>query len=79
MSWEKVPFTRENLKRAGITPGDIKRLEDIRRVPFTTKQELLKSQEEHPIFGDFPCIPAEAATQGFSDLGDYRYPFKSPL
>ncbi len=75
---EKSPFYQKKFKEAGITPGDIKRLEDMSRVPFTTKQELLKSQEEHPIFGDFPCIPAEAATRVFQTSGTTGTPLKVP-
>jgi phenylacetate-CoA ligase len=75
---EKSPFYQRKFKEAGITPGDIKRLEDVSRVPFTTKQELLKSQEEHPIFGDFPCIPAEAATRVFQTSGTTGTPLKVP-
>ena len=75
---EKSPFYQRKFNEAGITPGDIKRLEDVSRVPFTTKQELLKSQEEHPIFGDFPCIPAEAATRVFQTSGTTGTPLKVP-
>jgi phenylacetate-CoA ligase len=75
---EQSPFYQRKFKEAGITPGDIKRLEDVSRVPFTTKQELLKSQEEHPIFGDFPCIPAEATTRVFQTSGTTGTPLKVP-
>jgi len=36
----QVPFYREKFKQAGITPGDVRSLDDLRRVPFTTKQDL---------------------------------------
>ncbi|MDR2159277.1 MAG: phenylacetate--CoA ligase [Treponema sp.] len=37
----RTPFYRDRLGRAGIkSPGDIKSLEDLRRIPFTTKQDL---------------------------------------
>ncbi len=35
-----VPFYKENFKKAGITPSDIKSLDDLQRVPFTVKQDL---------------------------------------
>ncbi len=35
-----VPFYRKKFQEAGITPSDIRSLEDIRRLPFTTKQDL---------------------------------------
>lgn len=75
---DKSPFYQRKFGEAGITPRDIRSLEDVRRVPFTTKQELLKSQEDHPIFGDFTCIPPEAATRVFQTSGTTGIPLKVP-
>ncbi|MDR0785767.1 MAG: phenylacetate--CoA ligase [Treponema sp.] len=37
----RTPFYKERLKKAGVnTPDDIKSLDDIRRIPFTTKYDL---------------------------------------
>jgi phenylacetate-CoA ligase len=41
--------------------------------------ELLKSQEEHPIFGDFPCLPPEAACRVFQTSGTTGKPLKVPF
>jgi phenylacetate-CoA ligase len=35
-----VPFYREALGRAGIAPGDVRTPDDVRRLPFTTKDDL---------------------------------------
>ena len=35
-----VPFYKETYDKAGIRPSDIKSLDDLRRLPFTTKQDL---------------------------------------
>src|SRR5262245_31968418 len=37
---ETVPFYREKLAQAGITAGSIRTLDDLARLPFTTKQDL---------------------------------------
>lgn len=76
---DKSPFYRKKFKEAGVTSGDIKSMKDVEKVPFTTKQELLTSQEEHPIFGDFPCIPPEKATRVFQTSGTTGIPLKIPL
>ena len=34
------PFYGERLRQAGVTPENIKSLEDLRRIPFTTKDDL---------------------------------------
>ena len=36
----RSPFYAERLAQAGVTPDRLKRLEDIRRIPFTTKDDL---------------------------------------
>ena len=39
----RTPFYRERLPKAGIkSPDDIKSLDDIRKIPFTTKEDLRK-------------------------------------
>lgn len=35
-----VPFYKQSFQKAGVTPGDIKSLDDLKRLPFTTKQDL---------------------------------------
>ena len=38
--YEKVPFYKEKFDEAGFHPDDLKTLEDIRKIPFTTKADL---------------------------------------
>lgn len=38
--YHNVPFYRQKLQEAGIMPSDINTIEDIRKLPFTTKQEM---------------------------------------
>jgi phenylacetate-CoA ligase len=39
-AYENSPFYRERLDRAGVKPEDIRTLHDIRRLPFTTADDL---------------------------------------
>jgi len=73
---EKSPFYKRKYKEAGLAPLDIKRIEDIKKVPFTTKRELLKSQEELPPYGDFHCIGIEKAVRVFQTSGTTGKPLK---
>jgi len=41
--YEKVPHYQKNLKKLNIKPHDIKKLEDIKKLPFTTKDDLRKN------------------------------------
>jgi len=38
--YEKVPFYRQTLSKAGVRPEQIRSLDDLRRLPFTTKQDM---------------------------------------
>ncbi|OEU75817.1 MAG: phenylacetate--CoA ligase [Desulfuromonadales bacterium C00003093] len=38
-----VPFYRKTYKKMGISPADIKSLDDLRRLPFTLKQDMRDS------------------------------------
>ncbi|HWI54123.1 MAG TPA: phenylacetate--CoA ligase [Desulfobacteria bacterium] len=38
--YENVPFYKEKFKQAGLEPGDIKSLDDLKLLPFTVKQDL---------------------------------------
>jgi len=54
---ESVPFYREKLRAAGIAADDIRSLADVRRLPFTTKQDL----RDHYPFGLFAVPMADVA------------------
>jgi phenylacetate-CoA ligase len=49
-----VPFYKEKFREAGVTPADIRTLDDLRRLPFTTKQDL---RDNYP-FGMF-AVPMD--------------------
>jgi len=49
-----VPFYRESFARAGVTPGQIKSLSDLQRLPFTLKQDM---RDNYP-YGLF-AVPLE--------------------
>lgn len=38
--YEKVPFYKEKMDTMGLLPGDIRGIEDLHKLPFTTKQDL---------------------------------------
>jgi phenylacetate-CoA ligase len=39
-AYANVPFYRNSFQKAGVSPGNIRSLNDLRRLPFTTKQDL---------------------------------------
>ncbi|MBE6675006.1 MAG: phenylacetate--CoA ligase [Ruminococcaceae bacterium] len=52
--YEKVPAYRKKMDECGIKPGDIKSLDDLKKLPFVTKQDL---RDNYP-FGLF-AVPKE--------------------
>jgi phenylacetate-CoA ligase len=55
--YRESPFYRERFDRAGVHPEGLHRLEEIRRLPFITKQELRDEQARHPPFGRYTVAP----------------------
>jgi len=69
-----VPFYRKQLDDAGVTPNDIQTLDDLKRVPFTAKQDL---RDNYP-FGMFAApmdnvvrIHASSGTTGLATVVGY--------
>ena len=38
--WDNVPLYRERMEAAGLTPDDINSVDDLKKLPFTTKDDL---------------------------------------
>ncbi|MBQ9065292.1 MAG: phenylacetate--CoA ligase [Blautia sp.] len=38
--WDNVPLYRQRMEEAGVTPDDIKSVDDLHKLPFTTKDDL---------------------------------------
>lgn len=41
--WTKIPMYKKRFKESGIKPTDIRTIEDIKRIPFTVKDDLRKA------------------------------------
>jgi phenylacetate-CoA ligase len=54
------PFYRTKLDAAGVKPEQIRTLDDLGRLPFTTKDELKQDQADHPLWGTLLAVPFEA-------------------
>jgi phenylacetate-CoA ligase len=63
---ERSPFWRRKLDEAG---REIRALEDLPALPFTTRAELNAEQEAHPPFGEYTCTPPESWTWLFTTSG----------
>ena len=70
--YEKVPFYKEKFDDAGFKPEDLKTLDDISKIPFTTKDDL---RQAYP-FGLF-AVPDEEIIEIHSTSGTTGTPVVS--
>ena len=68
-AYATVPFYRKQFDQAGLKPGDIQVLEDLRKIPFTTKQDL---RENYP-FGMF-AVPMDNVVRIHASSGTTGQP-----
>ena len=69
-------FYKEKFANHGVDLNDIQSLDDLRRLPFTTKKEFEKDQEEHPPFGTNLTEPVENYVQYHQTSGTAGRPLK---
>jgi phenylacetate-CoA ligase len=58
-AYANSPFYREKLDAAGVRPEQIKTLDDLARLPFTTKDDLKNDQADNPPWGKILAVPFE--------------------
>ena len=51
-AYATTPFHRRRFDAAGFKPEQLKTLDDIRRIPFMTREEWMDSQLAQPLYGD---------------------------
>jgi phenylacetate-CoA ligase len=63
VAWSEahVPWHAKRLQDAGVSADSIESLDDLRRIPFMTRDEWMDGQVEHPPYGPFLAAPEEAA------------------
>ena len=57
--FERSPFYRRKMEEKNLSPKDIKGLDDLPKLPFTTKDDLRESQVEFGDLGGHQCAPKE--------------------
>jgi len=70
------PFYRKKFDLLGITPSEIRSLDDLRKLPFTTKREFEEDQEKNPPFGTNLTEPLENYVQYHQTSGTTGKPLK---
>jgi phenylacetate-CoA ligase len=60
-AYATTPFHKRNFDRAGFRPEQLKSLDDVRRIPFMTREEWMESLHEKPMFGDMLATDSKNA------------------
>jgi len=67
--YQHAPFWRRKFDKAGLRPDEIGALSDLSKIPFCTKEELLKNQEREPPFGSYLCVHPSRLSKYFTTSG----------
>ena len=67
--YDNVPFYKKKFKELGVKPSDIKTLDDLKKLPFTTKNDL----RENMPFGML-CVPLEDCIELHASSGTTGVP-----
>ena len=57
----QVPYHSKRLQDAGVTADSINSLDDLRRIPFMTRDEWMQGQLEQPPYGPILAAPEQSA------------------
>jgi phenylacetate-CoA ligase len=55
-AWARSAFHRRLWEKGHFHPDQLKTLDDIRRIPFTTREDWMDAQVEKPAFGDLTTV-----------------------
>ena len=78
-AYDRSSFHRSLYDQAGITPDDIRSLDDIRQVPKVEKHMMRDIQGKPPFpYGDALCVPLEEVTEFRQTSGTTGQPVYQP-
>jgi len=76
--WGKNRFYTEKWTQVGMQPGDLKSLDDLARLPLTTKRQLMEDQAARGPFGGNLTYPIEQYVRFHQTSGSTGVPLKVP-
>jgi len=60
-AYARSPFHKQRFDVVGFHPDQLKTLDDLRRIPFMTRDEWMATQAEQPLFGVLPTTSQDNA------------------
>ncbi len=68
-AYENAPAIKRKFDAVGIKPEDIQTIKDLEKIPITSKDEMVRLQNENPPFGGFLAVPLEKLEKVFLSPG----------
>ena len=56
-AYANAPAFKKKMEEAGTLPSDIKSIDDLDKIPITSKEDLMKLQKTYPPFGGVVTVP----------------------
>jgi len=78
-AYANSPYYRASFDAAGVRPGQVKSLGDLRHFPTIDKQVLRSRQEALPILGDLAAVPERDVVYVSASSGSTGVPTVSPF
>ncbi len=78
-SYNCSPYYKHTFDEAGVKPGDLKGLKDLKKFPTINKKILRERQQAVPDFGDITCVPEEEIVYISASSGSTGVPTASPF
>ena len=69
LAYERAPAVKAIFAAAGLEAADIKGVEDLAKIPVTSKSRLAELQAENPPFGGFLTVPVHELKRIFMSPG----------
>lgn len=78
-AYDKSPYYKQSFEKAGVSPTDLKTLDDLRKFPILTKKIVRERQDAKPILGDLVVASEDDVVFISSSSGSTGAPTASPF
>jgi phenylacetate-CoA ligase len=68
-AYKNAPAIKDKFDKAGVSPSEIRTVKDLEKLPVTTKDELVRLQQENPPFGGFLAVPLNSLNRIYASPG----------
>jgi len=75
-AYRHAPVVRETFDKAGVSPGQIRTVKDLEKLPITRKTDLIELQKANPPYGGFLAVPPEDVERVFLSPGPVYEPIQ---